>query len=91
MPATIHFAGCSVAEHVNRAIRVLAATRTDLTLLHKVIESASERHKALNDAVERRTYGRIADIRLGWQLRPVRRLSRVDCRYRLRDGCPEPW
>jgi hypothetical protein len=65
---------------VDRAIRILAATRTDLTLLCKVIESASKRCKALNDAVERRTHRRIGDIGLGWQLRPARRPSRIDRR-----------
>ncbi len=66
-PASIHFAACAVAEHVDRAIRVLAAARTDLAVLDEVIKSASQCHEALNYAVERRAHGRISDIRLGWQ------------------------
>ena len=64
MPAAIHLAACSVAEHVDRTIRILASTGTNLTRLQKVIESASQRRKPLNDAVERRTHGRIADVSL---------------------------
>src|ERR1019366_10032508 len=66
-PTSVHFSACMVAEHVDRAIRVLAAARPNLAILHEVIKCASHCHEAFDYVVECCAHDRIADIRLGWQ------------------------
>lgn len=61
-PATIHLLACSVAKKVGRTVRIVASTGTDFSLLHKLIESGSQRDKSLNDAVQCAANGRIADV-----------------------------
>ena len=65
MPPSIQLVACLLAEHVDWAIRIVAATVADLAFLQKVVKSASECHKTLNNAIECGTCRWLANIGLG--------------------------